>query len=225
MNPAEREYAAELRAQAAQAGSALKAGGCIVVVAILLALGLGGFLFAGGSEPPAAPQPHPALTVAIASPRMETWPDTLSASGVIAPWEEASIGTQIGSYQLIEVRANVGDQVRRGQLLARLNPALLRAEEAQLLARYQQAQANDRRAKGLLAAGGISDQDALQFATNMKTASALLSAKRLELRYTAILAPDDGAISARTATLGAVVPAGQELFRMIRQNRLSGAAS
>lgn len=66
----------------------------------------------------------------------------------------------------------------------------------------------------------LSDQEALQFSTEARTATALLAGKRLELRYTAILAPDDGVISARTATLGAVVPAGQELFRMIRKNRL-----
>ncbi|MET0887957.1 MAG: efflux RND transporter periplasmic adaptor subunit, partial [Mycetocola sp.] len=109
---------------------------------------------------------------------------------------------------------------RRGQVLARLNAALLRAEEAQLLARNAQANANDRRARGLQGAGGISDQDALQFATEAKTAAALLAAKRLELQYTYIRAPDDGVISARSATTGAVVPAGQELFRMIRKNRL-----
>lgn len=214
----DRHYADELAAQA-RSGVPMKAAGCAIVVALLLALGIGYMLFAG-AKPPAAPQAHPALTVSVATPRLEAWPDTLSASGVIAPWEEASIGTQIGSYQLIEVRANVGDQVRRGQLLARLNPALLQAEEAQLLARYEQARTNDRRAKALQAAGGISDQDALQSATDVKTAAALLAAKRLELRYTTIVAPDDGAISARTATLGAVVPAGQELFRLIRRNRL-----
>lgn len=163
---------------------------------------------------------RPSLTVEFAKPEQGIWPEQISAQGLIAPWEEASIGTQIGSYQLIDIRANVGDQVRRGDVLARLNPALLKAEEAELLARHEQATANDRRAKGLQTVGGISDQEALQFATEARTATALLSAKRLELRYTAITAPDDGAITARTATLGAVVPAGQELFRMIRKNRL-----
>jgi len=168
----------------------------------------------------AAEQPHAALAVTTATPRRVTWPETLVAQGSIMPWEEASIGTQIGSYQLIELRANVGDQVTRGQVLARLNPALLRAEEAQLLARLAQADANDRRARSLQGAGGISDQEALQFATEARTAKALLAAKQLELQYTQIRAPDDGVISARGATTGAVVPAGQELFRMIRRNRL-----
>jgi RND family efflux transporter MFP subunit len=182
---------------------------------------VGYFLLSGNiPEKSATTQSHAALTVTVATPQHVTWSDNLAAQGVIAPWEEASIGTQIGSYQLIDVRVNVGDQVRHGQILARLNPALLHAEEAQLLARHEQAVANDRRARGLQAAGAISDQEVLQFATEARTAAALLAGKRLELRYTAILAPDDGVISARTATLGAVVPAGQELFRMIRKNRL-----
>jgi RND family efflux transporter MFP subunit len=199
----------------------LRAVGAMIAVALVLAaLAAGYLLLSGNDRQEAAPQPRPALTVEIATPARVTWPTMSSASGAIAPWQEASIGTQIGSYQLTEVRVNVGDQVRRGQILARLNPALLKAEEAQLLARYEQAAANDRRARGLQGVGGISDQDALQFATEAKTAAALLAAKRLELRYTFIVAPDDGVISARIATLGAVMPAGQELFRMIRRNRL-----
>jgi len=192
----------------------------IAIAVFLAALGIGAYLFWPQGAQPAAAAPRPKLTVTVVAPERVTMPQRLTASGAIAPWQEASIGTQIGSYQLIDVRVNVGDQVRRGDLLARLNPALLRAEEAQLLARHAQAEANDRRAKGLQANGAISDQEVLQFATEAKTASALLAAKRLELRYTQVLAPDDGVITARTATLGAVVPSGQELFRMIRQNRL-----
>lgn len=191
-----------------------------LVLMLAVGVALYHYILRSEARPTASGQSRAALTVTTATPRRTTWPDVLVAQGAIAPWEEASIGTQIGSYQLIEVRANVGDQVRRGQVLARLNAALLRAEEAQLLARHAQANANDRRARGLQGAGGISDQDALQFATEARTASALLAAKRLELQYTSIRAPDDGVISARSATTGAVVPAGQELFRMIRKNRL-----
>ncbi len=85
---------------------------------------------------------------------------------------------------------------------------------------YDEAEANRQRALGLQASGGISDQDVLQYVTQARTAAAGLAAKRLQLRYTSVVAPDDGVISARTATLGAVAPAGQEFFRMIRQGRL-----
>jgi len=42
----------------------------------------------------------------------------------------------------------------------------------------------------------------------------------VRLGNTRVLAPDDGVISARMATVGAVVGAGQELFRLVRQSRM-----
>ena len=48
--------------------------------------------------------------------------------------------------------------------------------------------------------------------------------QQLRLAQTLVLAPDSGVISSRSATVGAVLPAGQELFRMIRQGRLEWRA-
>jgi RND family efflux transporter MFP subunit len=115
---------------------------------------------------------------------------------------------------------NVGDQVTKGQVLARFDPALLQADEARLAANHEQAKANEERMLRLQKSGTVSDRDVLQFVTQAKTANALLESNRLQLRHTEVLASDDGVISSRTATLGAVVPVGQELFRLIRQNRL-----
>ena len=195
-----------------------------IAIAIVLALAAAAAAWAVAERAPspqaAAKQPTPALTVTAVAPREATWPVTIEASGAVAPWQEASIGTQIGGYRLTDVRVNVGDQVKKGQVLARIDPALLQADEAQLQASYDQADANRQRALALRTRGGISEQDVLQFVTQAKTAAAALAAKQLQLRYTEVTAPDDGAISARTATLGAVVGVGQELFRLIRENRL-----
>jgi RND family efflux transporter MFP subunit len=191
-------------------------------LASLCAAGTAGtaFLLWPSDEPRRQEVSAASLTVSIASPKSQVWTDTLVASGTVAAWQEASIGTQIGGYEIREVRVNVGDQVRRGQVLAVLNPALLQAEEAQLIASQEQAEVNRRRAASLKASGGISDQDILQAETTARSAAALLAAKRLQLRYTVVRAPDDGVISARPATVGAVAPVGQELFRLIRDNRL-----
>ncbi len=167
-----------------------------------------------------ATPPVPALTVTSTTPREVNWPIVLNASGSVTAWQEASVGAQIGGYQLIEVLVDVGDHVSQGQVLARLDPALLQAEEAVLLANHEQAEANHQRALELQSRGAISDQDALQSITLARTTAASLAGKRLQLGYTSVVAPDDGTISSRTATLGAVVPTGQELFRLIRQDRL-----
>jgi RND family efflux transporter MFP subunit len=58
----------------------------------------------------------------------------------------------------------------------------------------------------------------------VQSARAQLAALRLRLKFTQVTASDDGVISSRTATLGAVVPQGQELFRLIRRNRLEWRA-
>jgi len=118
------------------------------------------------------------------------------------------------------VRVNVGDVVRKGQVLAHINADLLRAEEAQLAPAYEQAQVNAKRAISLQGSGGISDQDVLQASTLAKTALGQLVYKQLQLRYTDVIAPEDGIISSRTATIGSVVASGQELFRMIVKGRL-----
>src|SRR5665213_2590633 len=102
-----------------------------------------GAIFFGQNRAPAAPAiAVPSLTVTSAAPRRVTWADTLDTSGAIAPWQEAIIGSQIGGYQLSDVQVNVGDQVRKGQVLARFDPDMLRADAAQLQANYDQAAAN-----------------------------------------------------------------------------------
>lgn len=187
------------------------------------AVALGAVLIMTARSGQAAANPvvvTPALTVTVTHPSQVSWNQTLTASGAIAPWQEAIVGSQIGGYQLDQVRVNVGDVVKKGQVLAHINPALLRAEEAQLAPAYAQAEANAKRATSLQGSGGISEQDVLQATTLAKTALGQLVYKQLQLRYTDVIAPDDGIISARSATLGTVVSSGQELFRMILKGRL-----
>jgi RND family efflux transporter MFP subunit len=51
-----------------------------------------------------------------------------------------------------------------------------------------------------------------------------MQADELRLAQTRVLAPDDGVISAHTATVGSLTQPGQELFRLIRGSRLEWRA-
>jgi multidrug efflux pump subunit AcrA (membrane-fusion protein) len=152
-------------------------------------------------------QPVAALSVTRAAPQWRQWSATIEAAGTIAPWQEAVIGAQLSGVRLTEVRANVGDVVKRGQLLARFDDDMLIADMAQLKANLAQAQATAAQAE-------TNKQRVLKLVNNAGSLS------QLQLKYTQVLAPDDGVISARQATLGTVAASGQELFRLIRQNRL-----
>lgn len=77
----------------------------------------------------------------------------------------------------------------------------------------------------------MSTQQINQYLTAAKTAQARLQSARavresgqLRMSFTTVVAPDDGVISSRSATVGAVVASGQELFRLIRKNRLEWRA-
>ncbi len=175
-----------------------------------------------------------ALAVVAARVELRTWPLIVEASGPVAAWEEASIGTLVGGLRVIALGANVGDVVKRGAVLVRFDTDSLASEEAGLRAEWAQAQAqaaradaDAARAKQLEGGGAISDQDALQYRTQADTAraqmavsAARLAGKRLQIKQAVIVAPDDGVVSARSVSVGAVSPAGQELYRLIRRQRL-----
>jgi HlyD family secretion protein len=177
---------------------------------------------------------RPVLTVNLTKPQVSDWPVRLSANGNIVAWQEAIVGAEANGLRLNDVRVNVGDQVKKGQVLAtfaadtsRADVALLQATVAEAEAALAEAQANAARARTLQDSGALSAQQINQFLTGEKTAAARLAAAKaqaqssnLRLGFTRVVAPDDGVISARMATVGSVVGSGQELFRLIRQNRL-----
>ena len=179
-----------------------------------------------------------ALSVSLVSPVAAQWPVELSANGTIAAWQEAVVGAEAGGLRLDVVAVNVGDRVRKGQLLASLAAESVRADalnaqaalqEAEALA--QEAQANADRARALQASKAMSAQEAQRALTaeqtaraRVQSAQAQVATQAVRLRQTRIVAPDDGVISARVATVGAVVQPGQELFRLIRQQRLEWRA-
>jgi HlyD family secretion protein len=186
----------------------------------------------------AASAPKAALTVAAVSPSNGALGVQLSANGNVTAWQEASIGAEVNGLKLLEVRVNVGDVVRRGQVLATFSVDAARAEVLQVQANLAESQANAaeaaanaQRARSLQDTGAMSAQQIAQYTTAEQTANArveaaraLLSAAQVRLKNGQLTAPDNGIISARSATVGAVVGAGSELFRMIRQGRLEWRA-
>ena len=176
--------------------------------------------------------------MAVTTPASVELARNVAATGSIHPWQEGSAGAEGQGWRLAEVRAQVGDTVREGQVLAvfdtrvaQADLAALRASAAEAEATLAEAGANARRARELQTTGAISAQQVTQYLTAERTASARLEAQRaavraqeLRLAQGTVTAPDDGIITSRHATVGAVVSPGHELFRLIRQGRLEWRA-
>ncbi|CAL60277.1 putative Secretion protein HlyD [Herminiimonas arsenicoxydans] len=206
-----------------------------VLAAIIIALASGK---SGTAKKKDETGPKPALTVTTAQPAQAQLPIKLSANGSITAWQEAIIGSESNGLQLTDVRVNVGDVVRRGQVLATFSSASTKADLAQARASVMEAEANAadaknnaERARTLENTGALSTQQINQYLTTEQTArakaaaaKAMLTVQEVRLAQTQVLASDNGIISARNATVGAVVGAGTELFRLIRQGRLEWRA-
>ena len=190
----------------------------VLLIAIVVAMVIFGAKGAKKEKP--AAQPTPALTVQVATAATLSWPEILEASGPIAAWQEAIIGSEISGQRLVQVLVNVGDNVKKGDVLARFNTATLKTEQAELMATWQQADSDSKRAVSLSDSGALSDQAIQNYSNQATIAKARLDAKNLQLQYATVVAPENGTITSRTATVGAIGATGTELFRQIVNNRI-----
>jgi RND family efflux transporter MFP subunit len=203
---------------------------------VCAALGWGVFAAPAGAQD--ASSPPSALTVEIVRPEVRQWSETVSASGWLQPWQEAVISSEVSGLKTIDVRVDVGSTVKRGDLLAELDSASVLADiskqEAAIAtaeANLEEANANVDRAHTLGTSGALSGQTITQYLIAQRTAQASLASEKaglksqqIKLQQTKIIAPDDGVISSRSATLGAVVSSGSEMFRLVRQARVEWQA-
>jgi RND family efflux transporter MFP subunit len=216
----------------------------LVTVLALAACGRGG--------PPGAAQPGAptgqgqaqggntasAMTVTVEPVRSESITRTVLATGSIHPWQEVVIGPEVGGYRVSAVLVDVGDTVRKGQVLVRLSSDLLEAEVDSRRAAVRSAEADAlnasaslRRGETIKSSGALSDADldrlrAEQIAAQarVETARAELRTAELRLRYTNVTSPDDGVVSSRTVSVGQIAQAGTEMLRLLRQKRVEWRA-
>jgi RND family efflux transporter MFP subunit len=81
------------------------------------------------AAPATAPNLHISVSVTRAAPH--AFVETLAVSGSLVPREEILIGPEIEGLRVLEVLADEGAEVKRGQVLARLVPDTLDAQLAQ----------------------------------------------------------------------------------------------
>lgn len=210
----------------------------ILVLGIgVIGIGVGTTFFAGR---PSSAEPKrsavPSITVNLVAPESSSFARAIAATGTIAARDELLIGSDAVGVRLTEVLVEVGEPVRKGQLLARGDDAQLRAQLAQQQAAVQQAQAelaqaqaNDERAQrlaGFFSVETIQTRRTAAQTAQAKLALAIAQQHELEIKvaHTRVVAPSAGVISRKMATVGAVVQQGTELFRLIKDGELEWRA-
>jgi macrolide-specific efflux system membrane fusion protein len=192
-------------------------------------------------KPPSAPQ------VITADVTVDDIEDTVLASGTIEASQEVSVGAQV-SGQIKRLHVALGDQVRKGQLIAEIDSttqnntlrnaeaqvSLLQAQRQARQAQLRQAELNYQRKKDLfkMDAGSKADLDDAEatLATTraeivaldaqMRQASISVDTARVNLGYTSIMAPLDGVVIAVVAEEGRTVNAMQSAPTIIKLAKL-----
>lgn len=206
----------------------------IAAILVLAAAAAAYFLRPPAKDPAASTPAASAMTVNVIAPDSRDWSKTLQGSGPITAWQELIVSPETGGLRVAELLVDVGDVVRRGQVLARLADDTLRVDlrkqeamVAQSRSSLEQASAYVRRANAVGTSGSLSEQQIEEYRISEATARATLQSAqadldsvKLKLAQTRVLAPDDGVVSSKVGIVGNVVGAGTELFRLVRQGRL-----
>jgi RND family efflux transporter MFP subunit len=175
-----------------------------------------------------APEPRPVRTVTV---ERQASGETVTLTGHIAAEDEAALAFRIGG-RMVQRFVNVGDTVKGGQELARLDPqdelnGLRSAQTRKVAAEAQLTQARlafDRQ-RTLLAQGHTPRAQFDLAEKALRTAQAQVDDAEVQVRiaadrvsYTVLMADAGGAVTARGAEPGEVVQAGQMIVTLARQN-------
>jgi RND family efflux transporter MFP subunit len=210
-----------------------------LIFVVILAAVLGGFVFAAfglrSAEGPkvAVAEPEP-LTVEVAQiERIDTFEIEETFSGLAKAQRTSQLGFP-GGGRIQSIAVRVGDQVKAGDTLAKLDTRALGAQlasseavVAEARAGYQLALDTVERQRTLQAQGHVSTQRVDEAEAQATTASARIDAAkaqadtlRVQIDLSRITAPFDGVVTARFADEGAIAGPGQPLLELVEAGHL-----
>lgn len=192
------------------------------IVAFSVALLLSG---CGSEDKKAVVDNTPAITVKTSQVETNGNSPFLSVSGKIQAENSADLSTRMMGY-VDKVHVNVGDKVRKGQLLVSINNSDLQAKRAQVNAGITQAtvgfnnaQKDYNRFKNLFADNSASQKEMDDMTANFEMAKAQLeSAKQMkneinaQFAYSNITAPFSGTITSKNVEAGNMANPGVPLI-------------
>jgi RND family efflux transporter MFP subunit len=181
-------------------------------------------------KPVEKPEPEPIRPVRVTTVESREGGETVSLTGQVEAREEVNLSFRVGG-RMIERSVNVGDRVRAGQVVARLESdtprnALrsARAELTAVRARLVEAQNNFERHRSLLDRGFITramfDQAEQAYRTaraQVDSVQAQVNIAETQLGYANLISDSSGTVTARRAEPGEVVAAGQPIVQLARE--------
>jgi membrane fusion protein, multidrug efflux system len=122
------------------------------------------------------------------------------------------------------IHADLGDAVRAGQVLARLDDSREAARVAAATAALERARADHARIDGLHASGYVTAQELDKAQYELRTAEADMRVAQVDLDYRRVVAPFAGVVTRRHTGVGRAVREGDALYRITALQPLRASA-
>ncbi|MBW8367361.1 MAG: efflux RND transporter periplasmic adaptor subunit [Arenimonas sp.] len=135
-----------------------------------------------------------------------------------APGEAQVVAKSTGV--VLQILVEEGDQVKAGQVLARIDPDRPRLEMERARATMRKLENNYRRSRELLASKLVSAEASEQIRFDLESAKAGFDIAQLELSNTNIIAPIGGVIAQRMIKPGNLMALNAPAFRIVDVSRL-----
>jgi HlyD family secretion protein len=199
------------------------------LAAVLLVALLAWRIFSATKPPPSLAERSGIPLISVIVPGQRAVTANVSFTGTIAARYDMPIANEGDTGRIVGVYVEAGDQVKRGQILARIDDSVLVQQVNRLEASLDQAKAQSdlsaaeyKRALGVEKAGALSAEDiekrraaAVTDAASVKVAAAQLAEAQARLARARIVAPVDGTVLTRHAEVGQIAnPGGDVLFRI-----------
>ena len=141
----------------------------------------------------------------------------IDINGTLAPWEEATISIEVDG-RIIEVNVDLGDLVKKGDVLARIMPSEYEWKKVQAEADLATSEADYKRQQKLFAEGIATKQQIDEVQRKLDVARAAADLARKKLFDTVLRAPFDGSVAKRLINQGEYIRSGSSAFYLVRQN-------
>jgi len=160
-----------------------------------------------------------AVPVEVAAASRRSIAANYSGTAALEAHGEAQVVAKTSGIAL-EVLADVGQQVRAGQVLLRIDRDRATLQVAQADAQVRKLEANYRRAAQLVEQKMVSVNDVDQLRFDLENARATLRLARLELSYGTVTAPIAGVVSTRDIKPGNFVQINTPIFGIVDTSKL-----
>jgi membrane fusion protein (multidrug efflux system) len=162
---------------------------------------------------PAADTEAAAVPVEVQAVARRSVASYIETNGTLEAENEVDIVART-SGPIIELATEEGQRVRKGQLMARIDPAEAQAQVQIAEVALREAERAFDRAKSTFEAQLISQAEYDQARSAREAAQAALVERQVQLSYTRITAPFDAIVAERTVKLADNVTPNQKLFRI-----------